>query len=82
MEFGKGKYAMLKMKRGKRHRTEGIELPNEDKIRKPGEKKTYKYLKILETNTIKHAEMKEKKIGKNSSRERENYPKPNYLAEI
>ena len=40
--------------------TEGIEQPNQDKIRPLGEKKTYKYLEILETDNIKHAEMKEK----------------------
>ena len=36
------------------------------------------YLGILEADTIKHA-MKEKK---NTSGERENYSKPNYIAEI
>ena len=29
---------------GKRHMTEGIKLPNQDKIRTLGEKETYKYL--------------------------------------
>ncbi len=33
MEFGIEKCAMLIMKSGKRHMTEGIELPNQDKIR-------------------------------------------------
>ena len=33
---------------------------NQDKIRTLREKKTYKYLGILETNTIKQVEMKEK----------------------
>ena len=50
-------------------------------MRTLGEKKTYKYLGILEAHTIKHAEMKEK-IKKNTSGERENYSKPNYIAEI
>ena len=36
-----------------------MELPNQDKIRNLGEKKTYKYLGILEAGTIKK-EMKEK----------------------
>ena len=67
------------MKSGKWHRTEGIESPNQDKIRTPGEKETYKYLGILEADTIIHAEMKEK-IKKNTSGERENYSKPNYVA--
>ena len=60
MEFGKEKCAMLVMKSGKRHMTEGIELPNQEKIRTLGEKETYKDLGILEANTIKHVEMKEK----------------------
>ena len=48
------------MKNDKRHLTDGIELPNKDKIRTLGEKETYKYLRILETDTIKREEMKEK----------------------
>ena len=40
--------------------TEGTELPNQEKIRILWEKKTYKYLGILEVDTIKHVEMKEK----------------------
>ena len=31
----------------------GMEQPNEDKIRTLGEKETYKYLGILEADTIK-----------------------------
>ena len=42
--------------------TEGIELPNQDKIKILGEKETYKYLRILEVDTIKHTEIKEKII--------------------
>ena len=60
MEFSIEKRAMLVMKIGKRHMTEGIELPNQGKFRAPGEIETYKYLDILELDTIKHAEMKEK----------------------
>ena len=48
------------MKSGKRHLTDGIELPNQDKIRTLGEKETNKYLGILETDTVKQVEMKEK----------------------
>ena len=33
--------------------TEGIEIPNQEKIRTLGEKKIYKYLGILEADTIK-----------------------------
>ena len=39
---------------------EGIELPNQEKIRTLGEKETYKYLGILGADTIRHKEMKEK----------------------
>ena len=39
---------------------EGIKLPNQGKIRTHREKETYKYLGILEAETIKQEEMKEK----------------------
>ena len=48
------------MKSGKQHLTDGMELPNQDKVRMLGEKETYKYLGILEADTIKLMEMKEK----------------------
>ena len=51
---------MLVMKSGKRHLIDGIELPNKDKIKSLAENETYKYLGILETDTIKQAETKEK----------------------
>ena len=40
--------------------TDGIELPNQDKIRTLAENETYKYLGILEADTIKQVEMKDK----------------------
>ena len=60
MEFGREKCAILVMKSGKQHLTDGMELPNQDKIRMLGEKETYKYLGTLEADTIKQVEMKEK----------------------
>ena len=48
------------MKSGKRHFMDEMELPNQDKVRTLGEQKTYKYLGILVTGTIKQQEMKEK----------------------
>ena len=51
---------MLVMKNGKRHLTDEMELPNKDKIKTLVENETYKYLGILEADTIKQAEMKEK----------------------
>ena len=45
-----------------------MELPNHDKIRTLGEKETYKYLDILENDTIKQVEIKDK-IKKDMSQE-------------
>ena len=53
MEFGIEKCAMLVMKCGKRHMTDGMELPNHDRIRTLEETETYKNLGILEADTIK-----------------------------
>ena len=60
MEFGIEKCALLVIKSGKRHLTDGIELPNQDKIRTLAKNETYKYLGILEADTIKQVEMKKK----------------------
>ena len=60
MEFSIEKCAMLIMRSGKRQITEGIEMPNQERIRMLGGKETYKCLGILETDTIKQVEMKEK----------------------
>ena len=59
MEFGIEKCAMLVMKSGKRHMTDGMELPNLDRIRTLEENETYKYLGILEAYTIKRVQMKD-----------------------
>ena len=40
--------------------TDGIELPNQDKIRTLRENETDKYLGILEADTIKQVQMKDK----------------------
>ena len=60
MEYGIEKCARRVMKSGKRHLTDGIELSNQDKIRTLAENETYKYLGILEADTIKQVEMKDK----------------------
>ena len=39
--------------------TDGMELPNHDKIRMLEENETYKYLGILEADTIKQVQMKD-----------------------
>ena len=59
MEFGIEKCAMLVMKSDKWHMTDGMELPNHDKIRTLEENETYKYLGILEADTIKQVQMKD-----------------------
>ena len=59
MEFGIEKWAMLVMKSGKRHMTDGMELLNHDRIRTLEENETYKYLGILEADTIKQVQMKD-----------------------
>ena len=58
IEFVIEKSAMLIMKSGKRHIIDGMELPNQEKIRMLGEKETYKCLGILEAD--KQVEMNEK----------------------
>ena len=53
MEFGIEKCATLILRSKKRHMTEGIELPNQDKIRKPGKKNftnTWEYWKRTISN--------------------------------
>ena len=60
MEFGIEKCAMLVMKSGKRQMIDGIELPNHDKIRTLEENETYKYSGILEVDTLKQVQMKDK----------------------
>ena len=59
IEFGIGKCAMFVMKSGKRHMTDGMELLNHDKIRTLEENETYKYLGILEADTIKQVQIKD-----------------------
>ena len=53
VEFVIENYAMLVMKSGKRHLTDGMELPNQDKIRTFRVKKNFKYLGIMEAESIK-----------------------------
>ena len=60
MEFHLENCTMLVMKSGKRYITEGIKLPYQVVISTLWEKETYKYSGILEANTIKQQEMKEK----------------------
>ena len=83
MEFGQEKSAMFIMRSGKWHVTQGIELPNQEKIRTLREKETYKYIGILEVDIIKQVEMKKIRKSKKGSQENEEITrKPNYIAEI
>ena len=59
-EFGMEKCDMLVMENGKRHLTVRMELLNQNKIRTLGEKETYKYLDMLESDTIKQVNIKDK----------------------
>ena len=58
MEFGIEKCAMREMKSGKQYLTDGMEEPNQNKIRTLREEETYKYLGMLEADAIKQVEMK------------------------
>ena len=50
-----------------------MELLNQENIRMLREKENYKYLGILDADTIKHVEMKEKNVKNSISGELENY---------
>ena len=58
-EFFIEKCAILIMKSRELYMMEGMELPNQEKIRTLGEKETHKYLRIFESDIIKQMEMKE-----------------------
>ena len=79
MEFGLEKCTMLIMKSGKRQMTEGIELQNQEKkIKSPREfRDIRKYWKQTPLNKPRW----KKRFKKNTSEERVNYSKPNYIAE-
>ena len=78
MEFDIEKCAKQIMKSRKRHITEGIELPNQEKIRTFRSKESNKYLGIFEADTIKQVEWKKK--SKNSiSGESESYSRQKYI---
>ena len=80
MECGIEKCVMQIIKSRKQHMTEGIEQPNQEKIRTLGEKETFKCLRLLEADIIKQVE-KEKK-NKSISGEKENFSRQNYIAGI
>ena len=67
MQFGLDKCAVLIMKRGKIVKSEGIELPNDEKIRSLKQDESYKYLGILQSNEVQRKDMKDK-VGKEYKR--------------
>ena len=58
MQFGISKCAMLEMKRGKAVQSEGIELPSGETIKSLENEKGYKYLGVLQFDSVKSKEMK------------------------
>ena len=60
MEFWPRKMYHAHQKKWQMTYADGMELRNYDKIRTLGENETYKYLCILEADTIKQVEMKDK----------------------
>ena len=81
MEFGIEKCGILMTRSRKRQMMEGIDLPNQEKIRTLGEKQIYKYVGILEAVTIKQTEMKEK-IKKEYLRRSRKLLEIKYIAKI
>ena len=69
------------MRNGKSERPVEIEQSNQEKKRILGEKENYKFLGILETDTIKQAEMKEK-LTKENLDERESISNASSTIEI
>ena len=64
------------MKSGKQYMTNRMELPNQENIGTLGEKETYKYMGILEADTIKQKEMKESfKISRENEKATQNQTK-------
>ena len=51
---------LLRKTRKEKNYNNNMELPNQDKIRTLVENETYKYLGILEVDTIKRVQMKDK----------------------
>ena len=60
MQFGIDKCATIVVKRGKVITSDGIMLPDENRIKSMNEDCSYKYLGVLESDQVKQKEMKEK----------------------
>ena len=60
LEFGIEKCVMLARKSEKKETAEGRKMTNQESMRTLSEKENYKYSAILEADTLKQKEMKEK----------------------
>ena len=67
------------MKIGKRYLTDGMELPNPDKIRKLEENETYKYLRILEADTIKQVQIRKEYLRRTEKLHETRLSRRNYI---
>ena len=76
MEFDR-KCAMLVMKSGKRHIKDGMELPNQDKIRTLGDKENLQILADIGSWHHQTTGYEKKKLRKNISEESESYLRQN-----
>ena len=60
--FGIEKCALFKMKSGKRGKTEGIELSNQESIETFGKNENYQFLETLEEDISRDEEKNEEKL--------------------
>ena len=60
MQFGIDKCVTIVVKRGKVITSDGIILPDENRIKSMNEDCSYKYLGVLESDQVKQKEIKEK----------------------
>ena len=60
IEFGVEKCAVLAIKKGKMANSDGIALPNETTTKGLKEGDSFKYLRVIQADVMKHHEMKEK----------------------
>ena len=79
MEFTIEKCVMLVMKSGKRHLTDRMELPNQDKVKTLREKETHKNSGILEGDH--QTSGNEKKKRNRTIGELESYSRKKYIAD-
>ena len=82
IEFRIEKCDVLMMRSEKSKPAEEIELPNQECMRTLGEKENYWFSEILEADTIKQAEMKEKIKKKVQEKDEKVSRKPNSAADI